>query len=251
MNRTTLTALTAILLTSACSGDMPVSPAGDLDPSFAFGSEGAVYEVTVENLSSGQPLTPALLAAHRSPADVFEVGEAASPELQQIAENGRLGPMMKAFAEDKHVRDHAVAFGPGAPDLPPILPGESATAEIEATLGSTRLSWVSMLICTNDGFTGVDGIALPVHPGDVITRETDAYDAGTEMNTEDFQDLVPPCGPLTGVDSGGQGTGMTNPALAENGVIHHHPGIQGIADLDPAVHGWNNPVARITIERVQ
>lgn len=251
MNRTAPTALAAILLTAACSGDMPVSPAGDLDPSFAFGSEGAVYEVTVENLSSNQPLTPALLAAHRSAADVFEVGETASDELQQIAENGRLGPMIEAFGADKHVRDHAVAFGPGAPDVPPILPGESATAEIEATLGSTRLSWVSMLICTNDGFTGVDGVSLPVHVGDVMTHETDAYDAGTEMNTEAFEDLVPPCGPLTGVDSGGQGTAMTDPDLAENGVIHHHPGIQGVADLDPAVHGWSNPVARITIERVK
>lgn len=251
MTRNALSALAATFLVAACSGEMPVSPDGELQPSFAFGSEGAVYEVTVENLTSNQPLTPALLAAHRPSTGLFEVGEPASFELQQIAENGKLSFMLEALGEDKHVRDHAVAFGPGAPDLPPILPGESATAEIEATLGTTRLSWVSMLICTNDGFTGVDAVGLPVHVGDVASFETDGYDAGTEMNTEDFEDLVPPCGPLTGVDSGGEGTAMSDPTLAEGGVIHHHLGIQGIADLDPAIHDWNDPVARITIERIQ
>jgi hypothetical protein len=43
---------------------------------------------------------------------------------------------------------------------------------------------------------------------------------------------------------------MSNPALAEGGVIHHHPGIAGVADLVPAIHGWTDPVAEITVERV-
>jgi hypothetical protein len=35
-------------------------------------------------------------------------------------------------------------------------------------------------------------------------------------------------------------------------VIHHHAGIQGGADLVPAVHGWDvdEPVAEITVERI-
>ena len=45
------------------------------------------------------------------------------------------------------------------------------------------------------------------------------------------------------------GTGTSNPALAEGGVIAHHAGILGGADLVPAIHGWdvNAPVARITV----
>lgn len=39
-------------------------------------------------------------------------------------------------------------------------------------------------------------------------------------------------------------------ALAEGGVITHHAGILGSADLVPAVHGWTDPVTKIEITRV-
>lgn len=55
---------------------------------------------------------------------------------------------------------------------------------------------------------------------------------------------------LVGVSSEEPGTGVSNPALAEGGVIHHHEGILGIADLVPAIHGWTDPVAEVVIERV-
>jgi hypothetical protein len=103
-----------------------------------------------------------------------------------------------------------------------------------------------MLICTNDGFTGVDSLRLPKDVGAVVVRSA-GYDAGTELNTGD---IVPPCQGLVGVSSGEPGTGTSNPALAEGGVIHHHPGIAGGADLVPAIHGWTDPVAEITVERV-
>jgi len=99
-----------------------------------------------------------------------------------------------------------------------------------------------MLICTNDGFTGIDSLA--VTGGTTVT--TNAYDAGTEMNTEDFADMVPPCQPLSGVSSSDAGTGMSNPALAEDGVVAMHPGVTGGNDLT-ASHMWTDPVARVTI----
>ena len=88
--------------------------------------------------------------------------------------------------------------------------------------------------------------------GDEIEIYTGAYDAGTEINTEDAADLVPPCQSLGGAtaDPGESGTGMSNPALAENGVIRHHPGIQGLDDLDPVHHGWGEYVAKVTVRRI-
>ena len=50
-----------------------------------------------------------------------------------------------------------------------------------------------------------------------------------------------------GVMSDDEGTGMSNPDLAEGGVISMHAGIQGGYDLTVADHGWSNPVARITV----
>jgi hypothetical protein len=43
---------------------------------------------------------------------------------------------------------------------------------------------------------------------------------------------------------------MSNPALAENGVIRHHTGVSGGVDLLAALHGWTESVARVTIRRV-
>ncbi len=124
------------------------------------------------------------------------------------------------------------------------MPGESATITVAAPAGSL-LSVVFMLICTNDGFSGVDSMTLPASGPESV--DANAYDAGTENNTEDFADIVPPCQDLIGVSSGDAGTGETNPALAEGGVIAAHAGIQGGTDLTVADHGWTDPVARITV----
>ena len=106
-----------------------------------------------------------------------------------------------------------------------------------------RFSLASMLVCTNDGFGGIDGRRLPTSIGDERTYSARAFDAGTEMNTELFGDLVPPCDgdPMTG-------TGMSNPALAEGSTIGRHAGIVGIGDLTDA-RSWSGPVVQVTIER--
>ncbi len=183
---------------------------------------------------------------------MFTVGHHASFALKEIAENGNLAPMIHQLESDESVSDTAAA---AAPLVPAGLPGsamfgDSVTLTVTASRAAEFLSFASMLICTNDGFTGVDTLRLPRHVGDTVTVLSAAYDAGTELNTEDFADIVPPCQALVGVTSGEPGTGMSNTALAEGGVIHHHAGIVGGADLVPAIHGWIDPVAEITVERV-
>ena len=199
--------------------------------------ENVTYTVTIENLTSGQPFTPPVVVAHSDQLDLFEMGQAASEEVRQIAENGDSAPLLAL------VEDSADVFDSVAGDAP-IMPGETATFMIDAPAGSL-LSIVSMLICTNDGFTGVDALALPASGSETV--DSDAYDAGSEQNTEDFADIVPPCQGLIGVTSDDEGTGMSNPALAEGGVITMHAGIQGNTDLTVADHGWTGPVARITV----
>jgi hypothetical protein len=205
----------------------------------------ATYEVTIENLtSSGQWFTPPVIATHRPSTEMFTVGEPANEGVKEIAENGNLGPMLDALGADKHVDK----FEPvGAPM--PLAPGNEVTTSISGDRGRKYLSFVSMLICTNDGFTGVDTVRLPKKVGDTVSMDTNAYDAGTEENTEDFADIVPPCQALNGVSSGDSGTGASDPDLAEGGVIHPHAGIQGGDDLTTAAHGWTDPVGRITITR--
>ena len=226
-----------------------VVPAANAEP-----GDARTYRVTVTNLTAGQPFTPVLFATHRANVDVFSVGSSASFGVKEIAENGNLAPLAEALGATTGVSE---VFQGGAPIVPAGTPGsamfpDSVTFEISGDRGARSLSWVSMLICTNDGFTGSDSLELPRHVGDSVTAGSAGYDAGTEINTEDFADIVPPCQGLIGVSSGEPGTGTSNPALAEGGVIHHHQGIHGGADLLPEVHGWdvNAPVAEVTVERI-
>ena len=96
-----------------------------------------------------------------------------------------------------------------------------------------RLSLAMMLGLTNDGFTGLDSVPLHGEGGVYLTS---GYDAGTERNNETFA-FLPNLSLVFFVRD------------PETGVITHHSGIRGGGALIPAVHGWNDPVARITVTR--
>ena len=241
---------------AAKAGATAVAGAAALAVAFAPAAAGtadpATYSVTIENLTGGQAFTPAIAATHRGRHLMFDVGRPASNAIRQIAENGDLGPMAAFLAVSPRVLG---SFQAGAPQVPKANPGgtafsSSVTFEIDGGRGRDRLSWAAMLICTNDGFTGVDGLLLPRQVGQTEVAFTAGYDAGTEANTEDFGDLVPPCQGLIGVKGNEPGTAASDPALVTNDVIHHHPGITGREDLLPLVHGWQDPVAKVTVKRL-
>lgn len=223
------------------------------DDGIRMWSKTTAYDVTIKNLTGTQPFTPAVVATHRSNVQLFVSGEAASPQIRDVAENGSVPGLVQWWNDNPDASHVAVAVGAG--EHPPIMPGEASTITIVADRGADRLSVASMLICTNDGFTGGAGLALPDAFGETATYMARAYDAGTERNTEDFADLVPPCQPLRGVSSDDAGTGMSNPELAEDWVIARHAGINGnlpTSDLTVDAHGWDidAPVMQITVTQV-
>ena len=210
------------------------------------------YRVTVENLTHGQPFTPPVIATHNRNIELFQRNQPANIGIQQIAENGNLAPMLDILSNSADVSDFTVAV---AGDPPPLMPQSEVTVEITANSVNDVLSVAAMLICTNDSFAGLDSVTLPKQVGQTKTFKIRGYDAGTEINTEDFADIVPPCQGLTGVSSEDPGTGMSNPALAENGVIRvdkrNGGNVLGISDLLPSIHDWAGIVGTLTIERVQ
>ena len=221
-----------------------------LVPGLARSEGGKTYKVTITNLTAGQPFTPPLLVTHSSRTDIFSLGEASSEEIQAIAENGNGAPLMAALADDPNVHQVVSGMAPLVPANDPGVTGfgSSETYVITAHGRARYLSFASMLICTNDGFTGLDSVSLPRYRKTVYSV---AYDARSETNTEDFADIVPPCQGLIGVTSDDPGTGTSNPLLAEDGIIIPHVGINGGVDLVPEVHDWSDPVAKIVIERVR
>jgi hypothetical protein len=253
MKRATLVAA-VIAVSAAGVGQLPAGASGG----------DRTYEVTITNLTSGQPLTPPVVATHRGRDQLFRVGLPASVGVREIAENGNNSPLLAFLEADPFNRISAFTQAGMGPLVPEGTPGgvedppsgpefpDSVTFEITADRGADRLSFVSMLVCTNDGFTGANGLRLPSRVGRMVTADTAGYDAFTEINEEDFAHIVPPCQGLIGVSSGEAGEGVSNPALAEGGVISHHQGIRGGNDLLPEVHGWDTdePVATITVTRI-
>ena len=239
----------ASTLIAVCAVSVMASQASASGKKSKKSNKTRTYQVTITNLTAGQPLTPPILVTHTDKASVFEVGEPSSYEIQQIAENGNGAPLIAALSANPEVAD--VVAG-GAPLVPANNPGEtpfssSASYVITTSGRANLLSFASMLICTNDGFTGVNSIPLPRRS---VTIRAGSYDARSEMNTEDFADMVPPCQGLIGVSSDDPGTGMSNPLLAEDGIIIPHAGINGGVDLHREVHNWNDPTVKIVIERM-
>jgi hypothetical protein len=219
------------------------------------GQEGAMrrYRVTVANLTGGQPFTPPAVALHSPEVEAFSVGEQASDAIQALAENGNLQPLASALQESDAVGALATGDAPLVPQQDPGGTGNPyfTSLELEASESATHLTFLSMLIATNDGFTGLDTVELPEEPNASETYYASAYDAGTERNTEQFSDMVPAARELI-IGEGGAQTGTTesNPDLAETDVIRPHPGIQGTGDLSPQTYDWSGPVALVQVENL-
>ncbi len=196
-----------------------------------------VWNITIENLTSGQPFSPPVVVVHDGTANVFELGQAASAGVQTIAEMGNPNVLADALKGASGVYD--VAIGSNGP----ILGGDSVTLMVSGPSGS-MLSIVSMLSCTNDGFTGLDSWALPTSGSDSTTGV--GYDAGTEPNSELSEDIVDGCGVIGPVSLPADGNAHTD----EGGVITVHPGITGVGDLTVMDHGWTDPTIMVTAQVV-
>ena len=217
----------------------------------ADGSE-VTYRVTITNLASGQPQTPPVVVLHNASTSIVEAGAPASEGIRQLAENGNPQVLLDALARDKRVGgvavgEHPIVSGgiPGAAEVPSFI-----SIEVSGDRKANRISIASMLICTNDGFSIVHDAKLPRKIGQSAVLYSDAYDAGTEINTEAFADLVPPCQGLVGVTGDAEGVGMSNPELAEGGVVSPHPGVAGETDLDAGTHAVAENPALIVVERI-
>lgn len=197
-----------------------------------------IFEVIVTNITRGQQFTPILVASHRPEVSLFELGKAASPGLQIVAEEGNVAPLTEALLAMHGVFD---VTNSGAL----LNPGASVTIKIKVRGEFNRVSVASMLIPTNDAFFAINGAGLPrANQTQVLTSV--AYDSGSERNDE-LCTSIP--GPFF-IECGGSGGGGA-PSTGAEGYVHIHAGIHGIGDIDEAQRDWRNPVARISIRRAR
>lgn len=200
----------------------------------------AVFEVTVVNLTLGQPFSPVAVIAHDSTQRPFTVGSPASSGLELLAEGGDNSELLEEF-EDAVSASGEAPIGPGANDVLSIeIEGDDTSA--------TRLSAITMLVNTNDAITGLNGIDVStLAVGESLTFNTVAYDAGTEANTE-----AP--GSLPGPADGGEGLNADRDDVADQVTMHG-----GVVTADDGLmssvlnqtHRFDNPVARLRVTRTQ
>lgn len=201
--------------------------------------------VVITNLTGGQPLSPTAIVVHKPSFKAFSVGMPASVELERIAESGN----SDAFLADANTNTATFTSGKASAGIPP---GMTATIMLEmpvmdADKTQLRLTALSMLGNTNDGFTGLNGVDISkLAVGESMTIDTISYDAGTEKNTESAATVPGPA-------AGGEGF---NPMRDDwPSTVAMHPGIiskdDGLSTSALAsIHRWDNPVARITITRL-
>ncbi|MEM7720458.1 MAG: spondin domain-containing protein [Pseudomonadota bacterium] len=150
---------------------------------------------------SGLSLTPLYFAFHDGGFTGFNVGQAASPGLELLAEEGDFG-----LIRDERVAATTNSAGvvtsqggaltaPGSPftsaGIPPVIePGENSSVDLNVDATNRFFNYFSMVIPSNDLFIGREGLGAEVFDmaGNFLGNQTfqitgaNIWDAGTEVN---------------------------------------------------------------------
>ena len=182
------------------------------------------YNVTVTNLTAGQPMSPVLISS----SSIYHVGESASSGLEKLAEGGDNSELLNSDS----------VSGTGL-----LTPSLSETITIETQQQTLSLS--TMLVKTNDGFAGMDSHDLSsLEVGQVTTLLLSVYDAGTEVNDE-RNATVP--------GLGGEGYNAqretANIVTIHSGIISKDDGL--LTSNLSSLEKFNNPALKVVITRTK
>ena len=215
------------------------------------------YEITVTNLTQGQWFPPILAIGHNQEFALPDAGQIASgTPLETLAETGNPGPLADEVGAARGVYHTVIAPDPDGLAGVLLPPGQSVTFTLPATRSrSERISATAMLTPTNDAFFALRGARAP-RRHQTVTYYAPAYDAGTEVNSELCSEIPGPP-PLAAIlNCSLDAASDASSGTPEEGVIHIHNGIHGApsvtdSDLHPMNHDWNNPVAKVVIQRLR
>lgn len=225
-----LGAASALLLLSGCGSDD--------DKEMTAATHG--YVVTVTNLTAGQPFAPAGVILHGAGYHAFMVGEPASAGIEKMAEGGDLTVLLADA-------DAAATVKATEPWSGIILPGAHESITVES-LGETALSVVAMLVNTNDAFVALDASDISgMAVGEMREFSLNAYDAGSENNSETAVTIPGPAG-------NGEGYNAARDDTADRVTLH--PGVltadEGLSTSAlNSLHKWDNPAATVSIVRTR
>lgn len=171
--------------------------------------------------TQGAELTPVWVGFHDGYFDTYNLGEAASPALERLAEDGNTAPITAAFSAagyDKQATLQGTAIG-----SPRFEPGDTTSFVFELdgnNLDHRYFSLLSMVVPSNDAFIGNAnqfGHRIFNDDGsfkgdDFIVMGAGVRDAGTEFNDE-----IP-------ANTARLGQTVPNTGITQNGVVTTHAG---------------------------
>ncbi len=246
MTNSSVVTSSAINMSSAASmSSMSSAMSSEMSSSSMAAMVSLNYEVTVTNLTAGQPFSPLAITLHTREYAPFSIGMPASVGLEKIAEAGAASDYMTDANNHPGVMLTTLADGG-------TLPGTTKTTMLMTAIKTSDLpalhvSIVAMLGNTNDGFTGANGLAIgQLSIGESLSLNALSYDAGTEKNTESALTVPGPA-------AGGEGFNAVRDDITNHVTLH--PGIVSMDDGNTAsalthLQRWDNPTARITIKRL-
>ena len=201
-----------------------------------------IFKVTLTNLTTGEPgmggqiFSPPIFASHPAGAKLFELGMPANEAVVLLAETGNTSGLAAIAAAVNASAVQHDGF---------VIPGASVTVMVAGNAINSSLSFATMLVSTNDAFIGRTDVSLYDDAGMPIsvTIPLQAYDAGSEQNTERGSDIPGPIGLSPEEDP--EGSNLRVPT--EGGVITPHTGILNVGQV-AASFAWTEPTATLTIE---
>ncbi len=238
--------ISGVRIYSDATNDLDSIPGNDRDGEAAGGfaeiivtngDQPGKFDVTLHNTSDTMVypgvLTPVAWAVHSGAVQLLTPGMAASPGLEQLAEDGNPAGLAAELSGNANVASSGVVNTPDGAGTPgPILPGQRYRFSIMADATHRYLSIASMIVPSNDTFFAFEPAGLRLLNQDGSPRSNSAiandiagqrlaWDAGTERNQAGAAgpDQAPrQAGPNTGVD---EGDGTVRLLVESDGVWHY------------------------------
>ena len=194
------------------------------------------YEISITNLTAGQPISPVAVVLHNANYKMFALGESATLALETLAEGGDNSALLDGAMGTSDVDESLSSEGL-------LLPGTTTMVTLEGD--ADYLSLAGMLVNTNDGFIGLESYHLShLSVGEALALEIKTYDAGTEANTESAA-TVPAQG----------GEGFNAARDDSNAMVRLHAGVvtqdDGLSTSAlTSLQRFDNPTAKVMIKRI-
>jgi len=202
----------------------------------------ASYDVVISNLTNAQPLSPIAVVAHDGDFRVFTIGLPATAGLELLAEGGDNSDFITEADADSNV----FASVSGSAPIPPAGTDTLTISATTANISNINLSLVTMLVNTNDGFSGINQLAVgQLNVGESLEVRGVVYDAGTESNSE-------MAGTIPGPADGGEGFNALRDDRADQVTMH-----TGVVSADDGLaesiltqqHRFDNSAVSIRVTR--